>query len=84
MKDQPLKPIDTAVFWIEYVLRHKGAHHLKTEAMNLSVFEYYYLDVLFYVLAIGVAAASLSVLLFFMFGGHRALFRYVVHKIKVD
>lgn len=51
--------------------------------MDLSLLEYYYLDVLFYVLAIGVAAASLLVILFFMFDGHRTLFRYV-RKIKVD
>ncbi|EPQ12151.1 UDP-glucuronosyltransferase 2A3 [Myotis brandtii] len=27
--DQPVKPLDRAVFWIEFVMRHKGAKHLR-------------------------------------------------------
>ncbi|XP_052895871.1 UDP-glycosyltransferase UGT5-like [Anopheles moucheti] len=51
-RDQPLTPMQTAMFWIEYVLRHgKSAEHLRSPAQELSTFEYYNLDV--YALYIG-------------------------------
>ncbi|XP_054602306.1 UDP-glucuronosyltransferase 2B15 [Nothobranchius furzeri] len=56
--DKPIKPIDNAVFWMEYVMRHKGAAHLRTESYRLPWYAYYCLDVLafFVVLALlGVA-----------------------------
>uniref|UniRef100_A0A8D2E2U2 glucuronosyltransferase n=1 Tax=Sciurus vulgaris TaxID=55149 RepID=A0A8D2E2U2_SCIVU len=43
--DQPVKPLDRAVFWIEFVMRHKGAKHLRVAAHDLSWFQYYSLDV---------------------------------------
>ncbi|KAF5289137.1 hypothetical protein FQR65_LT02027 [Abscondita terminalis] len=46
MKDQILKPLDNAVFWIEYVLRHQGAPHLKSAALNLTWYQYLLLDVI--------------------------------------
>uniref|UniRef100_A0AAY5KNQ6 glucuronosyltransferase n=1 Tax=Esox lucius TaxID=8010 RepID=A0AAY5KNQ6_ESOLU len=50
--DQPMTPLDTAVFWIEFVMRNKGAKHLRVESHNLSWYQYHCLD---------VAAALLSV-----------------------
>ncbi|XP_076720311.1 UDP-glucuronosyltransferase 2B17-like isoform X2 [Callospermophilus lateralis] len=49
--DQPVKPLDRAVFWIEFVMRHKGAKHLRVAAHDLSWFQYYSLDVLGFLLA---------------------------------
>ncbi|GAA6226837.1 UDP-glucuronosyltransferase 2C1-like [Lates japonicus] len=45
-RDQPMKPLDQAVFWIEYVIRHKGAHHLQTHANKMSWFVYNSIDVI--------------------------------------
>ncbi|KAJ8407770.1 hypothetical protein AAFF_G00268140 [Aldrovandia affinis] len=33
--DQPMKPLDHAIFWIEFVMRHKGAAHLRTESFRM-------------------------------------------------
>lgn len=44
--DQPNKPLDRAVFWVEYVLRHKGAVHLRSAARNLNYIQYFSLDVI--------------------------------------
>lgn len=52
LKDQPIKPIDNAVYWVEYVLRHNGAHHLKTSAVKLQWYEYLLLDVIAFLLGI--------------------------------
>lgn len=46
LKDQPEKPLDKAMFWLEYVIRHKGAPHLKTSALALNWFQYLLLDVI--------------------------------------
>ncbi|KAM5271740.1 UDP-glucuronosyltransferase 2B17-like [Ctenodactylus gundi] len=49
--DQPMKPLDRAVFWIEFVMRHKGAKHLRVAAHDLSWFQYHSLDVIGFLLA---------------------------------
>ncbi|XP_029787111.1 UDP-glucuronosyltransferase 2A1 isoform X5 [Suricata suricatta] len=49
--DQPVKPLDRAVFWIEFVMRHKGAKHLRPAAHNLSWFQYHSFDVIGFLLA---------------------------------
>ncbi|KAM5158670.1 UDP-glucuronosyltransferase 2B17-like isoform 2-T2 [Callospermophilus lateralis] len=48
--DQPVKPLDRAVFWIEFVMRHKGAKHLRVAAHDLSWFQYYSVDVIGFLL----------------------------------
>lgn len=49
--DQPVKPLDRAVFWVEFVMRHKGAKHLRVAAHDLSWVQYHSLDVLGFLLA---------------------------------
>nr|XP_023019247.1 UDP-glucuronosyltransferase 2A3-like isoform X2 [Leptinotarsa decemlineata] len=50
LTDQPMKGVEKAVWWIEYVIRHKGAKHLRSPAADLSFFEYFLVDVaLFFV-----------------------------------
>ncbi|XP_061672264.1 UDP-glucuronosyltransferase 2A2-like [Syngnathoides biaculeatus] len=43
--DQPIPPLQRAVFWIEFVMRHKGASHLRTDSYKMSAVQYYCLDV---------------------------------------
>lgn len=38
-------PLDTAIYWIEYVLRHKGADQLQVASLDLYWFQYYLLDI---------------------------------------
>ncbi|XP_043968066.1 UDP-glucuronosyltransferase 2A2-like [Gambusia affinis] len=51
-RDQPMKPLDRAMFWIEFVMRHKGAAHLRTESYKMSMIQYHSVDVLAFLLAI--------------------------------
>ncbi|XP_047491391.1 UDP-glycosyltransferase UGT5-like [Penaeus chinensis] len=46
LRDQPQSPKDRAVFWTEYVIRHKGAPRLRSPAAQLSWVEFLMLDVL--------------------------------------
>ncbi|XP_049767203.1 UDP-glycosyltransferase UGT5-like [Schistocerca cancellata] len=48
--DRPQKPLDTAVYWTEYVLRHKGAYHMRSGALDLTWYQYFLLDVIFFLL----------------------------------
>jgi glucuronosyltransferase len=45
LKDQPQKPMEKAIYWIEYVLRNDGAHYMQTSAQYLNFVEYYNLDI---------------------------------------
>lgn len=45
-RDQPLPPLDKATFWIEYVIRHKGAQHLFSQGIRLPWYSYHNLDVI--------------------------------------
>uniref|UniRef100_H2RA40 Uncharacterized protein n=1 Tax=Pan troglodytes TaxID=9598 RepID=H2RA40_PANTR len=49
--DQPVKPLDRAVFWIEFVMCHKGAKHLRVAAHDLTWIQYHSLDVIAFLLA---------------------------------
>ncbi|XP_066242119.1 UDP-glucuronosyltransferase 2B31-like [Saccopteryx leptura] len=49
--DQPMKPLDRAVFWIEFVMRHKGAKHLRPASYDLTWVQYHSLDVIGFLLA---------------------------------
>ena len=45
-KDTPDKPLDRAVWWTEYVLRHNGAPHLRSSVLDLKWYQYLLLDVI--------------------------------------
>ncbi|KAI4829877.1 hypothetical protein KUCAC02_001537 [Chaenocephalus aceratus] len=61
-RDQPMKPLDTALFWIEFVMRHKGAAHLRTESYRLPWYSYHSVDVVLF-----LVGAVLLVLFTFFF-----------------
>uniref|UniRef100_A0A182LTR0 Uncharacterized protein n=1 Tax=Anopheles culicifacies TaxID=139723 RepID=A0A182LTR0_9DIPT len=44
-KDRPMGALETAVFWIEYVIRHRGAPHLHYQGADLNIFQLALLDV---------------------------------------
>ncbi|KAM4546563.1 UDP-glucuronosyltransferase 2C1-like [Fundulus diaphanus] len=49
-RDQPMAPMDQATFWVEYVMRHKGASHLRTQAYKMPWYSYNSLDVLVFLM----------------------------------
>ncbi|XP_054896840.1 UDP-glucuronosyltransferase 2C1-like [Poeciliopsis prolifica] len=73
--DQPVKALDQAVFWIEYVMRHKGARHLQTHGHKLSWFVNNSVDVF-----AALLAAVLIVTIFIAVV--RLLWRKIRRKIK--
>ncbi|XP_072230773.1 UDP glucuronosyltransferase 5 family, polypeptide D1 [Leuresthes tenuis] len=71
-RDQPVAPMDQAIFWVEYVMRHKGAPHLRTESYKMPWYSYYCLDVLVLLMTL--------VIVFFLF--IFAIFRYLCCRSK--
>ncbi|XP_035855185.1 UDP-glucuronosyltransferase 2A1-like isoform X1 [Sander lucioperca] len=51
-RDQPMKPLDNALFWIEFVMRHKGAAHLRTESYKMPWYSYHSVDVMLFLVGV--------------------------------
>lgn len=43
--DQQNTPMEKAMFWIEYVIRHNGAPFMQSKMVHLPWYQYYFLDV---------------------------------------
>jgi hypothetical protein len=62
-KDEPESSLNWAVWWTEYVMRHNGAKHLRSAALDLAWYQYLSLDVaafLFILLALTVLVSYLT------------------------
>lgn len=44
--DRPLSPMETAIYWTEYVARHRGAPNLQPSSAKVPYYQYLQLDVL--------------------------------------
>nr|XP_040031918.1 UDP-glucuronosyltransferase 2C1-like [Gasterosteus aculeatus aculeatus] len=51
-RDKPMHPLETALYWIEFVMRHKGAAHLRTESYKMPWYAYYSVDVICFLVAV--------------------------------
>lgn len=44
-QDKPMTPLQSAVYWTEYVIKHEGALHLRVHGLKLNFFQYFMIDV---------------------------------------
>lgn len=51
-KDRPMRALDTAMYWIEYVIRNNGADYLRNPALELNWIAYNMLDVYGFILIV--------------------------------
>ncbi|XP_075896481.1 UDP-glucuronosyltransferase-like [Nelusetta ayraudi] len=58
--DRPVNALELATFWTEFVMRHKGADHLRVAAHDLNWFQYHSLDVIVFLLAIVLVVVGLT------------------------
>lgn len=72
LKDNPVAAQERLVFWVEYVIRHKGAEHLRVAALKLNFFQYFLLDVI----------AFFFVALILLFVVNRLVVRYLFILVK--
>lgn len=57
MHDQINNPLDRAIYWVEYVIRHQGAPHLRNASRDLSFPQRALLDVIL-ILATAISFAA--------------------------
>ncbi|KAH8375032.1 hypothetical protein KR200_011642 [Drosophila serrata] len=61
-RDQPTKPLDNAIWWTHYILRHKGATYMSVEGRELDFFTYHSLDILGFILLASLIILIMCVL----------------------
>lgn len=61
-RDQPEKSLDRAIWWTEYVLRHKGAPHMRATSRDLSFVQLQSLDTLAVILGIPILSLVLLII----------------------
>lgn len=79
-KDRPMPPLETAIYWIEYVARHKGAPHLRSAAVGMPYYQYLLLDVIAFLTFIGLAITYILYTIFTFF--LRKIFKRETKKLK--
>ncbi|CAD7078260.1 unnamed protein product [Hermetia illucens] len=76
-RDRPLSARDTAAYWMEYVLRHKGAKHLQSPAIHMNAIQYYGLDVIAFLIGVAYVVCKESVAHTIPDGEEKALIRRI-------
>ena len=79
MKDQPLSSKKVLTYWVDYVMRYKGAPQLTDEYIStcdMSLYRYFQLDVLSFIIFVLVCIVLLSIFLF------KSVIRYLMLFIK--
>uniref|UniRef100_A0A182QGW8 UDP-glucuronosyltransferase n=1 Tax=Anopheles farauti TaxID=69004 RepID=A0A182QGW8_9DIPT len=61
-RDRPNSAMDTAVFWTEYVIRHKGAPHLRYPGVDMNFWQRHSLDTLAFAGTVVMAFCALFAL----------------------
>jgi glucuronosyltransferase len=56
--------METAIFWTEYVIRHKGAPHLRSAGADLPWYQYLLLDVQIVLILIVITSSLILYLAF--------------------
>ncbi|XP_016347292.1 UDP-glucuronosyltransferase 2C1-like isoform X1 [Sinocyclocheilus anshuiensis] len=80
-KDVPVKPLDNAIFWIEFVMRHKGAAHLRTESYKMPWYSYHSVDVILFLLS-AVSLIFLTIYAVIRYFCSRICMRKTKNKLK--
>jgi glucuronosyltransferase len=60
-RDQMESPLERAIYWIEYVIRHQGAPHLRSASRKLSLHQRGFIDVIVVVLFLSFLVAYVTI-----------------------
>lgn len=62
-KDKPIHPLDLAKFYIEYVIRHKGASFMQSSATQLNFIELNNIDVIIFIVVVFIILILIPLLI---------------------
>ena len=54
IQDEPMTGLEKAIWWTEYVIRHKGAKHLRSPIIDIPFYQYHLLDVIAFLVVVTV------------------------------
>lgn len=60
MNDESMSGLERAVWWIEYVIRNKGATHFRNRVVDMSWYEFLSLDVYAFIIFISLAVCYIA------------------------
>lgn len=60
VRDELIPGVDVSVYWIEHVLRYKGAKHLQSASRNLPFYVNYLLDIWLFLFIVGVVVLVIT------------------------
>ncbi|XP_033338959.2 UDP-glycosyltransferase UGT5 [Megalopta genalis] len=72
LHDIPYHPMENAIWWIEHVVRHKGAKHLRCKSRDTEMYKLLHLDVIAFLLAL------LIILLVALYSVLRCIYRKIM------
>ncbi|XP_055838424.1 UDP-glycosyltransferase UGT5-like [Episyrphus balteatus] len=72
-RDRPECPRETAMYWVDYIIRYKGAPHIRSAGLDLAWYEFYLLDV------IATLVFGVTVVVIFMY----VAIQYIIGKTKI-
>lgn len=70
-----MSPEQLVLYWTEYVIRHKGAPHLKSHAFNLTWYQYFSLDI------IAVVIIFVFISLFILYTVLKTMYKFIILKM---
>lgn len=82
MNDRIVKPIDEAVYWVEYAIRYPGCKHLKSSGMSLNWLQYNLIDVLGFFIGIMLAVLLIIYLIIKLINRMYIPNRYSARKVN--
>lgn len=63
-RDRPEPPLETAVYWIEYVIRYRGARHMQSAMVHLNFIQRNSIDVIAFIIVCIYGVAKLVKMVF--------------------
>ncbi|XP_066154836.1 UDP-glucosyltransferase 2-like [Euwallacea fornicatus] len=63
LQDEPMSGIEKAVWWAEYVIRHKGTRHLRSPTVDIDWHKYLLLDLIGILIVVLILVLQVSLLM---------------------
>ncbi|KAF5287364.1 hypothetical protein FQA39_LY15967 [Lamprigera yunnana] len=76
-EDQPMTGLEKAIWWTEYVIRHKGAKHLRSPILDVPSYRYFMLDIIAVIILVLIIIAFVLIFLI------KQLFKRIFKQKKV-